>query len=300
MKVRAWSTSANLGPGFDVMGIALKAFKDVVEVELGGGGPDALVTRVNGPYSSSVPIGRDNVAAFAAKAALMMAEQKLTAKIKLWKGVPPRRGLGSSGASSAAVVKAINLILGDVLSEEEMIKAAAEGERAASGHPHPDNVAPSLLGGLVIVGERIVKIEPSVKFVLAIPWIDIPDRKTEAMRSILPRKVGMGDFVANSAALAMLVLGMTTGDLEIAGKGMSSSMVDKLRSKMIPGFKEVKEAALRAGALGSSISGAGPSMLFLCDECEPALAAIRRAYISIGIPASVMVVEPAEGAAGER
>ncbi len=299
MRIRAWSTSANLGPGFDVMGIALKAFKDVVEVELEKGGPDALVTEVKGPYSSSVPRGRDNAAAFAARAALEIAEQKLTARIKLWKGVPPRKGLGSSGASSAAVVKAINIMLGNPLDEKDLIKAAAEGERAAAGHPHPDNVAPSLLGGLVIIGEKIVRIEPSARFVLAIPWIDTPDRKTEAMRSILPKKIEMNGFVRNSASLAMLTLGMATGDLEIAGKGMSSSIIDELRSKMIPGFDKIKEEAMKSGALGLSISGAGPSLLFLCDECLPVLAAVRRTYISLGIPASVMIVEPAEGATRE-
>ncbi len=299
MKVRAWSTSANLGPGFDVMGIALRAFKDVVKVELEKGGPDALVVEVKGPYSSLVPKGRDNAAAVAARAALKMAEQKLTARIRLWKGIPPRKGLGSSGASSAAVVKAINMMLGDILGEKELIRAAAEGEKAAAGHPHPDNVAPSLLGGLVIIGESIVKIEPLVRFVLAIPWIDTPDRKTEVMRSILPKKVEINELVRNSASLAMLILGMATGDLEIAGRGMSSSVIDRLRSKMIPGFDEIKETAMKAGALGLSISGAGPSLLLLCEECESVLTAVRRAYISLDIPASVMIVEPAEGAVRE-
>ncbi len=299
MRVRAWSTSANLGPGFDIVGIALRAFKDSVEVELEEGGPNALVTEVKGPYSSLVPRGRDNAAAFAARAALEIAEQKLTAKIRLWKGVPPRRGLGSSGASSAAVVKAINIMLGNPLDENKLIKAAAEGERATSGHPHLDNVAPSLLGGLVIIGEEIVKIEPSVRFVLAIPWINTPDRKTEFMRSILPRKIEMSKLVKNSASLALLTLGMATGDLEIVGKGMSFSIIDELRSRMIPGFNKIKEAAMRAGALGLSISGAGPSLLFLCDKCEPVLMAVKRAYISVNIPASIMVVEPAEGSAKE-
>ncbi len=293
MRVRAWSTSANLGPGYDILGIAINAFMDVVEVELVQGGPDALVTEVRGPYASSVPLGRNNSAAVAARAALEITEEKLTAKIILWKGVPPGRGLGSSGASSAAAVRAVDLLLGEVLSEVELIRAAAEGERVSAGSAHPDNVAPSLLGGLVVISNDIIKIEPQVEFVLAIPWTPIPERKTKTMRSVLPRSVRISEMVRHSSHLAMLILGITTGDLKLAGKGMSYSLVDEARSSLIPGFKEVRKAAIDAGALGVSISGAGPSMLFLCEECEAVEEAVKRAYRRLGIPATVMRVRPA-------
>jgi len=296
VRVRAYSTSANLGPGFDVIGIAIDSFMDVVEVEVEAGGPDAIVTEVIGPYSREIAPGRDNSAAVAARTVLEYAEAKLTAKIKLWKGVPPGRGLGSSGASSAAAARAIDILLGEVLREEELIKAASEGERAAAGSPHPDNVAPSLLGGMVIVGDEIVKIEPDVRFVLAIPWVPIPERKTEVMRSVLPDSISLSSMVKNSSHLASLIVGMAYGDLKLAGKGMSYSLVDEARSRLIPGFKEVKEAAFRAGAYGASISGAGPSMLFLCDECEKVRREVQEAYKRLGIPSSVLIARVAEGA----
>ncbi len=297
MRVRAWSTSANLGPGYDIMGIAIDAFFDVVEVQLVSGGPDALVTKVEGPYAASVPLGRGNSAAAAARAALEMAEQRLTARISLWKGVPPGRGLGSSGASSSAAARAVDLELGDLLSEKQLIRAAAEGEREASGSPHPDNVAPSLLGGLVLMGSRIVKLQPRVEFVLAIPWTPIPDRKTERMRSVVPDIVSIGDMVRHYSHLASLVLGFATGDLELIGEGMSFSLIDEARSGLVPGYSEVRSAALKSGALGTSISGAGPSMLFLCGDCEGIMEGVRRAYKDLAIPVTLMRVSPAEGAA---
>ncbi len=296
MRVRAWSTSANLGPGYDIMGIAIDAFSDVVEIELVSGGPDAVVTEVKGPYAKSVPLGRRNSAAAAARAALKAAEQHLTARIKLWKGVPPGRGLGSSGASSAAAVRAVDLELGGVLSEGDLVRAAAEGEREASGSPHPDNVAPSLFGGLVVIGRRIVKLDPDVRFVLSVPWTPIPERKTEKMRSLVPKSVNIEEMVRHYSHLASLLLGLATGDLRLAGEGMSYSLVDESRSKLIPGYKEVRDMAMRSGALGVSISGAGPSMLFLCEECDRVVEEVRRAYKGLGIPATVMKVAPAGGA----
>ncbi len=297
MRVRAWSTSANLGPGYDIMGIAIDAFSDIVEVELVSGGPDAIVTEVEGPYARSVPLGRRNSAAAAARAALKAAEQRLTARIRLWKGVPPGRGLGSSGASSAAAARAVDLELGGTLSEEDLVRAAAEGEREASGSPHPDNVAPSLFGGLVVIGRRIVRLDPDVRFVLAVPWTPIPERKTEKMRSIVPKNVNIEEMVRHYSHLASLLIGLTTGDLRLAGEGMSYSLVDESRSRLIPGYKEVREMAQRSGALGASISGAGPSMLFLCEDCDRVVEGVRRAYKGLGIPATVMEVAPAGGAA---
>lgn len=298
VRVRAWSTSANLGPGYDILGVALNAFHDVVEVELSSGvdSPDALVVEVNGPYASYVPLGRENSAAAAARAVLEMGEQRLVAKIRLWKGVPPGRGVGSSGASSAAAARAVDIGLGEVLSERELIKAAAEGERAASGSPHPDNVAASLLGGLVVIGERLLKFEPDMRFVLSIPWIPIPDRKTERMRSLLPGSVRLDEMVKHYSHLALLLLGIVTGDPALAGRGMSFSTVDEARSKLIPGYDKIREEAFKSGAFGASISGAGPSMLFLCDECDRVRKGVRRAYKGLGIPATVMEVSLAEGA----
>ena len=296
MRVRAPCSSANLGPGYDLLGIALNAFQDIVEVELVSGEGEARVVEVTGPYSNSVPLGRSNSAAEAAIATLRFAEQRLDAKIRIWKGVPPGRGLGSSGVSAAAAAKAVNEMLGGVLTEEELVKAASEGERMSSGYPHSDNVAPSLLGGLVILSSRITVFKPDLNFVLVIPWIEVPESKTKFMREVLPNQVPFEQFLKHCSHLTHLLLGLAKGDAKLLGEGMNYSLIDEVRSRFIPGFSELKSEALKRGALGVSISGAGPSILILCEECEELREAMRGKCRELGIPASVLRVSTADGA----
>lgn len=295
MRVRAYCSSANLGPGYDLVGVALDAFYDVVEVELTSGRGEARVVEVRGPYSS-VPLGEVNSAAGAARAILRMTEQRLDASIRIWKGVPPRRGLGSSGASAAATVKAIDEILGSQLSEEDLVKAASEGERIASGSPHADNVAPSLLGGLVVLGSRIIKFKPDFKFLLLIPWIDVPENKTQYMRSVIPREVPIDRFLRHQSHLTKLMLGLTLGDARLFGEGMNYSFIDEVRAKFIPGVSELAGEAIKLGALGVSLSGAGPSVLVLCEDCEDLSRGIKDRCRELALPVTVLRVETAEGA----
>ncbi len=291
VKAYAHGSSANLGPGFDVLGVALKPFKDVVEVELGG--DSVRVVEVKGPYR--VPLGERNAASAAVKHALKLAEQRIGAKIRIWKGVPPGMGLGSSGASSAAAVKAINHLLGDPLSEREMIKAASKVEELASGHPHMDNVAPSLLGGFVLISEEVRRFDVKANFLLAIPWVKTVKRKTEAMRSVLPKRIGLEEAVRHYTHLAMLLTGLLTNDLRLAGRGMSFSLVDEARSSHIPAYRELKSLCPEQ-AYGCSVSGAGPSMIFLCDDCLSLREKVQDIYRSKGIHASVIQTELADPA----
>ncbi len=288
MKAYAYGSSANLGPGFDVLGVAIKPFRDVVEVELAG--EDVLVVEARGPYK--VPLGKDNVAVAAVKRALELAEHRGGARIRIWKGVPPGMGLGSSGASSAAAVRAVNAALGEVLTEGEMIEAASRGEELASGSPHMDNVAPSLLGGFVLISEEVRKFEADVQLLLAIPWVKLAERKTELMRRVLPREVSLEEAVRHYSHLAMLITGLLTGDLELAGRGMSFSLVDEARSPYVPAYRELKSLCPEK-AYGCSISGAGPTMIFLCEDCPSLVEEVREIYRSKGVPATLLVTEPA-------
>ena len=292
----AHCSSANMGPGYDLLGIALNAFHDLVEVELVSGEGKARVVEVRGPYSSSVPLGEVNSAAGAARAVLRVAEQRLDALIRIWKGVPPRRGLGSSGASAAATVRAIDEMLGNMLSEEELVRAASEGEAIASGSPHVDNVAPSLLGGLVIFSGRIVRFYPDFRFLLLIPWVEVPEDKTRYMRSVIPEQVPLEEFVKHYSHLSLLLLGLTLGDARMLGEGMSYSFVDEVRAGLIPGLSELKREAIRLGALGASLSGAGPTILILCEECEAISRGMREKCRELGIPATILETAPAGGA----
>jgi len=296
VRVRAYCSSANLGPGYDLMGIALDAFHDVVDVELVSGRGYARVVEVRGPYASSIPLGEMNSAAEAARAALRIAEQRMDAIIRIWKGVPPRRGLGSSGASAAATVKAIDEALGGILSEDDLVRAASEGERAASGSPHADNVAPSLIGGLVVLGDEIIRFRPDFRFLLLIPWVEVPESKTGYMRSVIPRDVPFEKFMKHCSHLSLLLLGLALGDARMFGEGMSYSFVDEVRASLIPGLDELKREALNLGALGASISGAGPAILILCEECDAISEGMRNKCRELGIPATVVETSPAEGA----
>ncbi|MEM3870251.1 MAG: homoserine kinase [Candidatus Korarchaeum sp.] len=294
--MRAYCSSANLGPGYDLMGVALDAFHDVVEVELSSGRGEARVVEVSGPYSSSVPLGELNSAAEAARAALRMAEQRLDASIRIWKGVPPRRGLGSSGASAAATVRAIDEMLGGLLDEEDLVKAASEGERIASGSPHADNVAPSLLGGLVVLGSRIVRFKPDFEFLLLIPWVEVPEEKTRYMRSVIPKEVPLESFLSHCSHLSRLLLGLTLGDAKLFGEGMSYSFVDEVRAGLIPGLNELREEAMRSGALGISLSGAGPTLIALCEDCEALSRRMRERCRELSVPVTILGAALAEGA----
>jgi len=285
-----------LGPGYDIVGLALNAFYDIVEVELIKGDGRARVVDVRGPYSRSIPLGERNSAAEAARAALKLAEQRLDARIRIWKGVPPRRGLGSSGASAAATVRAIDIIFGGVLKDEELVKAASEGERISSGSAHPDNVAPSLFGGLIVIGREILKFKPDFEFLLAIPWIDVPENKTEYMRNLIPREVPLDKFSRHCLHLSHLMLGIALNDARIFGEGMNYSFVDECRALSIPGFYELRKRAFENGALGVSISGAGPSILILCEDCPKVSKALREEFKRLGIPATILRASPAEGA----
>lgn len=272
--VRAYMSSANLGPGFDVLAVALNAFYDEVEIRVVGEGISRTSLKVKGEYGSQVPSGEGNAVLAPIERALEMSGEKLQLEVILSKGVPPGRGLGSSGASSAASAKAINEILGGVFSDDELIYIAGEGERSASGEPHYDNVSASLLGGFVIVspGERVrasrIPGGEGFDFLLAVPEIQVPPRKTGLARSVIPRQISLADHIANSSNLAKLILGIVTNNPRLAGEGMFDKVVEPAREKagIIPLYTEIKGEALRLGAYGVAVSGAGPSILILADK----------------------------------
>jgi len=272
--VRAYSSSANLGPGFDVLAVALRAFYDTVEIRLTGEGISSIRVMVRGEYRERIPEGEGNAVIGPITRALEEAGEKLQLEVIIEKGVPPGKGLGSSGASSAAAAKAINELLGGVFKEDELVYLAGEGERIASGEPHYDNVSASLLGGFVIVtpGERVsakrIGGGEGFEFLLVIPETPTPGKKTGVARSVIPRQVPLKDHVRNSSNLAKLVYGIAVGDPRLAGEGMEDHIVETARasSGLIPLYQEVKKRAKELGAYGVAVSGAGPSILILAER----------------------------------
>jgi homoserine kinase len=185
--------------------------------------------------------------------------------------MPLASGLGSSGASSAAGAVAANELLGRPLNQRDLLLSAMEGERAASGTPHADNVAPSVLGGIVLVRSydpfevlslpvpaelRVVVVHPHCKVSTA-----------EARTLVKNRGYSLDHIVPNLGNIAALVLALCNSDLALLGRSIDDRLIEPLRATLIPGFSAVKDAALSSGALGCSIAGSGPSVFaFTVDD----------------------------------
>ncbi|MEM0275301.1 MAG: homoserine kinase, partial [Nitrososphaerota archaeon] len=222
-------------------------------------------------------------------------------RMNLTKNVPVGIGLGSSGASSAAAAYAMNTILGGKLPMELLVKLAAEGERAACGSPHLDNVAPALYGGFTMILDVekpvIFNIKPSVDFsiVLVTPKVYLPKNKTEYARSLLPKNVSLELMTKQQASLARLIIGIMRGDLEMMGEAISRDyVVEPARSIMIPSFHKIKEHALKSGALGFSISGAGPSVFAITypEKAENLLKEIISKFEENNVEARGIITKP--------
>ncbi len=271
--VEAPASIANLGPGFDVLAMAIEGFKDVVEVSVKPGGGNIVIT-VEG---IKVPSGRENVAYGVIEEAIRAYNlHNLDFYVKVVKGVPPGLGLGSSGATAAATAYALSLALGLNLSSRELLKLAGAGEALVAGTPHYDNVAASLFGGIVLVDPariNVLRIEPKKDFWIAIisPSTQRSSRKTYEARKILPNSIELSIVVRQLASIGKLVHALHVGDLGLLGEAISSDFIaEPYRSKLIEYYWELKKMALRGGALGFNIAGAGPSVFSIHDSMEKA------------------------------
>ena len=273
VRVFAPASASNLGPGFDILGLALSAPGDVVEVETAEC-PGIELTDVTGDAGL---LSRDpavNVAGVAAAHVLArLRSSGIDApgvRMRLEKRMPMASGLGSSAASSVAGAMAVNELFGRPLSRRELLASALEGERAASGSAHADNAAPSLLGGIVLIRsydplEVIdLPVPPSLWIAVVHPHCDI--RTAEARELVGSRAYRLSDCVANLGNAAALVAALYRGDLELLGRSIDDRLVEPVRSRLIPGHAEVKRAAASAGALGCSISGSGPSIFAMVGD----------------------------------
>ena len=286
IRVFAPATVANLGPGFDVLGLALAKPGDELEAELTDR-PGVEIVEVTGDGGALSRDPARNVVGLAASDVLRRAGASQGVRLWLHKQMPLASGLGSSGASSAAGAMAVNELLGRPLSQRDVVASAMEGERAASGTPHADNVAPSVMGGVVLVRSY----QPFE--VIALP---VPDRlhvsvvhphcrvsTNEARRLVNGRAYSLDDIVPNLGNIAALIAALCSGDLELLGRSIQDRLVEPLRAPLIPGFREVKAAALDAGGLGCSIAGSGPSVFAFADSLGSARkigAAMQSAFMS--------------------
>lgn len=304
LTVSSPASSANVGPGFDSFGIALNHPRDSIDVEVEAGSGSVEV-EVSERSEYAVPTNPEaNSGGLVAKTILNRVGGGLDVRITVTKRIRPGCGLGSSGATAAGVAFALNRLLGLGLSPGELVLLAAEGERAAAGSPHPDNVAASLLGGFTMIVShdpiRVYKITPprSLRICVVYPLVNV-ERKTEKMRSVIPTRVDLRDALWNIWHAAAVAAGFALGDVELLGSGMDDAIVEKARSSLIPCYSEVKRRALHAGAKGVAVSGAGPAMMAFvkAGDTEPqgVLREMLDAYTDAGVAANGFVTEPGEG-----
>jgi len=302
--VIAPSTTANLGPGFDVFGMALDLSCDRLEASLDGEG---VGLEVSSPFRVEVPSDpARNTAGVVARLLLERAGKRLGVRLRLDKGVRPGCGLGSSGASAAAAAVALNELLGLGLSRFELVSYAAKGEAASAGAAHADNVSPAILGGFTLVRSYDpldvlrLRVPRNLRVAVAIPEIEVPEDKTKIARSILPREIPLPHMVRNVGNAAGMIAGLLQGDVALVGRCMSDQVVEPVRARLIPGYDRVKRAAVEAGASGVTISGAGPAMLAVVDSeqvrAEDVAEAMREGFELEGLSAESRVARASNGA----
>jgi len=282
-------SASNLGPGFDCLGVAFTGKGDRVTA-VRTGPPGVRVVAVSDPRIPADP--RRNTAAIAAAAVLRRAGADAGLELSVEKGLPLAGGMGGSAASAVAGALAANALLeGAGLGRDDLLAAALEAEEAVAGR-HADNVAPSLLGGAVLVlgtdPPRLgrLHVSPALALVLVSPAYQV---ETAKARAVLPGSVTRADAVAQAAALGALVLGLERGDQELIRAAMSDRIAEPARAPLYPGYPEARAAALAAGAAGVAVSGAGPTVLAIAGEAAvPAVArALEGAYRALGIEAAV-------------
>ncbi|MBL6449807.1 homoserine kinase [Fulvivirga sp. 29W222] len=293
IKVFAPATVANVGPGFDIFGLALEGIGDELEVSLRDDSQIKIL-----PIEGYEDLPTDpslNVAGVAIQSMLDELDSQQGFEIVIKKRVMPGSGLGSSASSSAAAVYAANELLGRPFSKKELVPFAMEGEKATSGKAHADNVTPSLLGGFTLVRSYtpldVVSIPFPAELYVAVvhPQIEV---KTSDSKRILKREVALDMAISQWGNVAGLVTGLACGDFDLIGRSLEDRIVEPIRSVLIPGYEDAKQHALASGALGCSISGSGPSIFALTEGkamAEKVAQAFDKYYTDLGIEHKVYI-----------
>ena len=300
IEVYAPASIANLGPGFDVFGIALEGLGDTIVLEESQ--EQGIQVEVKGVEAESIPLEAESNSAGAVLQHILKGRQlDYGFKLTIIKGVPPGKGMGSSGASASAAAHAACKLLDVELSQRDYVELAAQGEGAVSGSPHADNISASLLGGFVIVGPSydVLRMDPpDVEMVVVTPEVHY-ENKTRLARSLLPEKVALKDAVHNIGNASRMVAAVSLNDPELFGRCISDRLIEPHRAEMIPDFWKVKQAALDAGAYGASISGGGPSLLAVGPHPREIGEAMRDAFKEAGVRSDTILTGPSRMGARE-
>ena len=292
IKIFCPATIANLSCGFDVLGLCLETAGDEMIIKKS----NVKGVRITKIIGADLPLETErNVAGVAALAMLENVETEFGFDIEIYKNIKAGSGIGSSAASSAGAVFGINELLGKPFTRKELVLFAMQGEKLASGNAHADNVAPALLGGFTLVRSSnpldIIKIEsPSELYATVVhPQIEL---KTSDARSVLKQNVSLKSAITQWGNVGGLIAGLYTKDYELIGRSLHDEIIEPLRSVLIPGFDLIKQTALENGALGSGISGSGPSIFALSkgkETAEKIGKAMSAVYENMNLPYEIHV-----------
>jgi len=268
IKVFAPASVSNVGPGFDILGFALHEPGD--EIILTKTNNDKLVINKITGDNGKLPFEVErNTASVAIKSLMDKYEIRVGISVEINKKMGLGSGLGSSAASAVAAVVAANELLELGLDKNQLLEHALAGEFVASKAIHADNVAPALFGGIVLIRDYnpidIIQIPPPKDLYCTIIYPDIEIKTSEA-RAILPGNVPLKDMISQTGNIASLIYGLSTSDYELISRSLNDAVIEPVRSELITGYSEIKKAAIDAGALGSSISGSGPSLFALSNS----------------------------------
>lgn len=286
----------NVGPGLDVLGLAVAGAGDTLEAERTDDGV-IIVEAAGHPELPTDPAR--HTSALAAAAVLRLAgASHVGLRLRLTKGLPLSGGQGGSAASGVVGAVAANELLGRPLDVAALITACLEAEATVAGR-HADNIAPSLMGGFVLVRALDpvpdcirLPLPDGLTIVLAHPAQRLATREA---RGVLPREIPLGVALAQAGNIAAMVAAAASGDLALLSRALDDRIAEPARAPLVPGFPSAKRAALTAGALGSSISGAGPTAFALCADAQIGARvgeAMQAAYAAEGIAATVRVAPP--------
>jgi homoserine kinase len=284
--VHAPATIANVGCGFDVLGLCLTAPYDTITLRRREQ-PGLTITHLDDYHLPTDPY--HNVAGAALLALLREVPETLGFEVEITKGIRPGSGIGSSAASAAGAVVAANALLGNRFDNKQLIDMAMYGEAVASGVRHADNIAPAICGGFTLVRA----VQP-VLDVVALPapalWVAVVhpqfEVKTKEARAVLPTQVPLSLAVRQWANVGGLVAGFLTQDFDLIGRALDDYIVEPARAALLPGLADAKQRALAAGALGGGISGSGPSIFMLNKDeatAHAAAEAMGTVYRKMGI-----------------
>jgi homoserine kinase len=291
------ATIANLSCGFDVLGLCLDNAGDEMIVRKA----EQKGVRITKIVGADLPLETEkNVSGVAAIAMLEAYERDFESinfgfEIEIYKHIKAGSGIGSSAASSAGAVFGINELLGKPYSRKDLVQFAMQGEKLASGNAHADNVAPALLGGFTLVRSYapldIIRIDsPEELFATVVhPQIEL---KTSDARSVLKQTVSLKSAIMQWGNVGGLIAGLYTKDYDLIGRSLHDEIVEPLRSVLIPGFDLIKQTALENGALGSGISGSGPSIFALSrgkNTADQIAKAMSDVYENMNLPYEIHV-----------